>query len=63
MLALYPNSSGYNFIRNCELRIANWFNPLPHTAIIVDEASMLDLFLAYSLAKAVDIGAQAMRFC
>ncbi|NJO62610.1 MAG: ATP-dependent RecD-like DNA helicase [Richelia sp. RM2_1_2] len=28
-------------------------NPLPQKAIIVDEASMLDLFLAYSLIKAV----------
>lgn len=28
-------------------------NPLPQKAIIVDEASMLDLFLAYSLVKAV----------
>ncbi|QFS51823.1 ATP-dependent RecD-like DNA helicase [Nostoc sphaeroides] len=35
-------------------------NPLPHTAIIVDEASMLDLFLAYFLVKAVDIGAQLL---
>ncbi|ACC84908.1 ATP-dependent RecD-like DNA helicase [Nostoc punctiforme] len=32
-------------------------NPLPHTAIIADEASMLDLFLAYSLVKAVLAGA------
>ncbi|MBD2534586.1 ATP-dependent RecD-like DNA helicase [Nostoc flagelliforme FACHB-838] len=32
-------------------------NPLPHTAIIADEASMLDLFLAYSLVKAVLDGA------
>ena len=32
-------------------------NPLSHTAIIVDEASMLDLFLAYSLVKAVLAGA------
>ncbi|MHC5763045.1 SF1B family DNA helicase RecD2 [Nostoc sp.] len=32
-------------------------NPLPHTAIIVDEGSMLDLFLAYSLVKAVLAGA------
>lgn len=32
-------------------------NPLAHTAIIVDEASMLDLFLAYSLVKAVLAGA------
>ncbi len=39
------------------MRIANWFNPLPHTAIIADEASMLDLFLAYSLVKAVLAGA------
>ncbi len=29
-------------------------NPLPHSAIIVDEASMLDLFLAYSLVQAVE---------
>lgn len=35
-------------------------NPLPHTAIIVDEASMLDLFLAYSLIKAVAAGAQLL---
>jgi exodeoxyribonuclease V alpha subunit len=28
-------------------------NPLPQKAIIVDEASMLDLFLAYSLIKAI----------
>lgn len=31
----------------------NTNNPLPQKAIIVDEASMLDLFLAYSLIKAV----------
>ncbi|MEH2052930.1 MAG: ATP-dependent RecD-like DNA helicase [Nostoc sp.] len=35
-------------------------NPLPHTAIIVDEGSMLDLFLAYSLVKAVAQGAQLL---
>ncbi len=35
-------------------------NPLPHTAIIVDEASMLDLFLAHSLVKAVAEGAQLL---
>jgi exodeoxyribonuclease V alpha subunit len=35
-------------------------NPLPQTAIIVDEASMLDLFLAYSLIKAVAAGAQLL---
>lgn len=35
-------------------------NPLPQTAIIVDEASMLDLFLAYALVKAVSAGAQLL---
>ena len=35
-------------------------NPLPQTAIIVDEASMLDLFLAYALVKAVSNGAQLL---
>ncbi|MBD2341378.1 ATP-dependent RecD-like DNA helicase [Calothrix sp. FACHB-156] len=35
-------------------------NPLPHTAIIADEASMLDLFLAYSLVNAVAAGAQLL---
>lgn len=35
-------------------------NPLPHTAIIADEASMLDLFLAYSLINAVAVGAQLL---
>jgi exodeoxyribonuclease V alpha subunit len=35
-------------------------NPLPQTAIIVDEASMLDLFLAYALVKAVSVGAQLL---
>lgn len=35
-------------------------NPLPQTAIIVDEASMLDLFLAYALVKAVAVGAQLL---
>ncbi|MBD2628994.1 SF1B family DNA helicase RecD2 [Trichormus variabilis] len=35
-------------------------NPLPQTAIIVDEASMLDLFLAYALFKAVSAGAQLL---
>lgn len=32
----------------------NQHNPIPATAIVVDEASMLDLFLAYSLMKALD---------
>ncbi|WDD36034.1 ATP-dependent RecD-like DNA helicase (plasmid) [Nostoc sp. UHCC 0926] len=35
-------------------------NPLPHSAIIVDEASMLDLFLAYSLVDAVSENAQLL---
>jgi exodeoxyribonuclease V alpha subunit len=35
-------------------------HPLPNTAIIADEASMLDLFLAYSLFKATAQGAQLL---
>ncbi|WP_341531927.1 ATP-dependent RecD-like DNA helicase (plasmid) [Nostoc sp. UHCC 0302] len=35
-------------------------NPLPHSAIIADEASMLDLFLAYSLVKAIADGSQLL---
>ncbi len=35
-------------------------NPLPHSAIIIDEASMLDLFLAYSLLQAVGDNAQLL---
>ncbi|MBD2451128.1 ATP-dependent RecD-like DNA helicase [Nostoc sp. FACHB-152] len=35
-------------------------NPLPYRAIIADEASMLDLFLAHSLVKAVAEGAQLL---
>lgn len=35
-------------------------SPLPHNAIIADEASMLDLFLAHSLVKAVANGAQLL---
>lgn len=35
-------------------------NPLPETAIIVDEASMLDLFLANSLLKAIGKNAQLL---
>ncbi|MEA5567509.1 ATP-dependent RecD-like DNA helicase [Anabaena sp. UHCC 0399] len=35
-------------------------NPLPQSAIIVDEASMLDLFLAYSLVQAVADDAQLL---
>ena len=35
-------------------------NPISATAIVVDEASMLDLFLAYSLLKAVPLDAQLL---
>jgi exodeoxyribonuclease V alpha subunit len=35
-------------------------NPLPYTAIIADEASMLDLFLAHALVKAVAGRAQLL---
>jgi exodeoxyribonuclease V alpha subunit len=35
-------------------------NPLPYTAIVVDEASMLDLFLAHSLLKAIPPDAQLL---
>ncbi|QKQ75200.1 ATP-dependent RecD-like DNA helicase [Nostoc sp. TCL240-02] len=48
LLEFDPRSRGFK--RDSE-------DPLPHTAIIADEASMLDLFLAYSLVKAVLAGA------
>jgi exodeoxyribonuclease V alpha subunit len=48
LLEFDPRSRGFK--RDSE-------NPLLHTAIIADEASMLDLFLAYSLVKAVLAGA------
>ncbi|NER49580.1 MAG: ATP-dependent RecD-like DNA helicase [Symploca sp. SIO1A3] len=35
-------------------------NPLPHQGIVVDEASMLDLFLANSLVKALPLDAQLL---
>ncbi len=35
-------------------------NPLPYTAIVVDEASMLDLFLAHSLLKAIPAEAKLL---
>ncbi|MBG1241878.1 AAA family ATPase [Nostoc sp. NZL] len=35
-------------------------NPLPHTAIVALEASMLDLFLASSLVKAIQYGSQLL---
>ncbi|MBW4617688.1 MAG: ATP-dependent RecD-like DNA helicase [Desmonostoc vinosum HA7617-LM4] len=51
LLEFDPSNMGFK--RNSD-------NPLPHTAIIVDEASMLDLFLANSLLKAVAVGAQLL---
>jgi exodeoxyribonuclease V alpha subunit len=44
LLEFDPRSMGFKRDMN---------NPLPQKAIIIDEASMLDLFLAYSLIKAV----------
>ena len=38
----------------------NLDNPLPFDAIVVDETSMLDLFLAHSLLKAVSLGCQLL---
>ncbi|MEA5551964.1 ATP-dependent RecD-like DNA helicase [Anabaena cylindrica UHCC 0172] len=51
LLEFDPRSRGFK---------ADSDNPLPQTAIIVDEASMLDLFLAYALVKAVSVGAQLL---
>jgi exodeoxyribonuclease V alpha subunit len=51
LLEFDPKSRGFK---------ADSDNPLPQTAIIVDEASMLDLFLAYALVKAVSAGAQLL---
>jgi exodeoxyribonuclease V alpha subunit len=51
LLEFDPSNMGFK--RNSD-------NPLPHTAIIVDETSMLDLFLANSLLKAVALGAQLL---
>jgi exodeoxyribonuclease V alpha subunit len=38
----------------------NSLNPIPATAIVVDEASMIDLFLGNSLLKAVALNAQLL---
>jgi len=38
----------------------NETNPLPAQAVVIDEASMLDLFLAYSLVKAIPKEAQVL---
>ncbi len=51
LLEFDPRSRGFK---------ADSDNPLPQTAIIVDESSMLDLFLAYALIKAVAAGAQLL---
>jgi len=45
--------STFSFKRNQE-------NPIPATAIVVDEASMIDLFLAHSLVKAIALDAQLL---
>ncbi|BAZ17004.1 exodeoxyribonuclease V, alpha chain [Calothrix sp. NIES-4071] len=44
LLEFDPKTRGFKRNKN---------NPLPHSAIIVDEASMLDLFLAHSLVQAL----------
>lgn len=49
MLEYTPNDSGFNFGKNEE-------DPLAADAIIVDEASMLDIVLMSSLLKAVPVG-------
>jgi exodeoxyribonuclease V alpha subunit len=51
LLEFDPSSMGFK--RNAE-------SPLSASAIIVDEASMLDLFLAFSLIKAILLGAQLL---
>jgi len=51
LLEFDPSSMGFK--RNAE-------SPLAANAIIVDEASMLDLFLAFSLIKAIPLGAQLL---
>ncbi len=38
----------------------NTDNPIPATGVVVDEASMLDLFLAHSLVKAIPLDAQLL---
>lgn len=38
----------------------DWDNPIEARAIVVDEASMLDLFLAHSLLKAIPLDAQLL---
>ncbi|MFM7424243.1 MAG: ATP-dependent RecD-like DNA helicase, partial [Elainella sp.] len=35
-------------------------NPIPAEAVVIDESSMLDLFLAHSLVKALDLKAQLL---
>lgn len=49
LLEYQPDSSGFNFGKNED-------DPLDAEAIIVDEASMLDINLTYHLLKAVPVG-------
>jgi exodeoxyribonuclease V alpha subunit len=51
LLEFDPNTMGFK---------RNQDNPLPFDAVIVDEASMLDLFLAHSLLKAIAPGTQLL---
>jgi len=51
LLEFDPRTMGFK--RNSE-------NPLPQRAIVIDEASMLDLFLAYSVVQALSPNAQLL---
>ncbi|MDV3001025.1 MAG: ATP-dependent RecD-like DNA helicase [Chroococcopsis gigantea SAG 12.99] len=51
LLEFEPTTMGFK--RNID-------NPLPQDAIVIDETSMLDLFLAHSLIKAVKPGSQLL---
>ena len=51
LLAFEPRTMGFKH---------NADNPLPQQAVVVDEASMLDLFLAHALLKAVSPQAQLL---
>lgn len=51
LLEFDPNSMGFK---------RNEDNPLPFDAVIVDESSMLDLFLAHSLLKAISPNTQLL---
>ncbi len=51
LLEFEPKTMGFK--RNIE-------NPIPAQAIVIDEASMLDLFLGHSLVKAIPLDAQLL---